>query len=62
MSQILQIWNHLLWYLLVVEQEVGLDSWWGDELLSQSLAQFSFVLSSGGFSFLFVTTDRAPSC
>lgn len=57
----LQICNHLLWYLLVVEQEVGLDSWWGDEL-SQSLAQFSFVLSSGGFSFLFVTTDRAPSC
>lgn len=63
MLQTFQICNHLLWYLPVVEQGVGLGSWCGDNRLSQLLAQFSFfVLSSEGFSFLFVVTDSTPSC
>lgn len=53
MSQMFQICYHLLWYLPVVEQGVGLGSWWGDDRLSQSLAQYPslyWALGASAFS------------
>lgn len=57
MSQMFQVCNHLLQYLLAMGQGVELDCCWRGDLLTQLL---TVLLCHGfwGFSFLLVTMDR----